>query len=67
MRMAVCDICLIESRKLTKATTNWGFTHSGVRRLHYCESHRGTSYSSPDMQYSKVRAADFAAQHVKTC
>jgi len=42
MDTKICDLCLKESNKIVilgNKWQSWGWSNSGIRRIHYCDKH----------------------------
>lgn len=66
MEVKICDVCLIQG-KVTVINSKWwsyGWTHSGIRRLHLCYGHSGTKTPSLEVHTQTVLAADRALKNL---
>jgi len=44
MEVKMCDMCILECRIRViglSSWKSWGWSHSGVRRIHLCSEHQG--------------------------
>ncbi|KKS89337.1 MAG: hypothetical protein UV64_C0007G0040 [Parcubacteria group bacterium GW2011_GWC1_43_11b] len=66
MDVKICDVCLIQGN-VTILNSRWlayGWTKSGIRKLHLCYGHSGTKTPSIEVHSQTVLAADRALRNL---